>query len=199
MAQVSVQAPAAAMSRNRAPLSNLPNAINNPPTMTTTAVKRSRSNQRDTTYGQPPSKKQAVDVSSTLRTPRRSKVDPVVPAKAAVPAKKPVLRARPATAGNPPAFAVEQQVRKAHAAYTVEHVEPARKAAPVIQRTTQAAAVVQRTHQETAAEQTTDDVRAWQKHYRKAFPGYIFFFENVPADVLSKAQKQIITLGAVRC
>jgi regulatory subunit for Cdc7p protein kinase len=48
------------------------------------------------------------------------------------------------------------------------------------------------------AEQQTEDVRAWQKHYRKAFPSYVFFFENIPQDVLLKAQKQILSLEAVR-
>jgi regulatory subunit for Cdc7p protein kinase len=135
----------------------------------TTSIKRSRSVQRDVSYGQPPPKKQAVEVVSQLRTPAR-RSQHVVDTSKVVPPKRGLVRTRPAV-GGPPAFAdIGQQVRKS----TV--LRP----------------------QAEIAEQQTEDVRAWQKHYRKAFPSYVFFFENIPQDVLLKAQKQILSLEAVR-
>lgn len=42
-----------------------------------------------------------------------------------------------------------------------------------------------------------DTIRQWQKHYRKVFPQYVFYFENIPADARTRATKQIVALGAV--
>lgn len=53
----------------------------------------------------------------------------------------------------------------------------------------------------TKAEKTTDEnletVRVWQKHYRKIFPTFAFYFEGVPEDVRTKYSKLVIELGAV--
>lgn len=65
------------MSR-RAPLSNIPNAVNSPFRITT-AGKRPRSQstiQREAIYGQPPSKKQATEASVVI-TPRRAQQETV--------------------------------------------------------------------------------------------------------------------------
>lgn len=43
-----------------------------------------------------------------------------------------------------------------------------------------------------------ETIRQWQKHYRKAFPQYVFYFESVPEDVRSRVSRQIQHLGAVR-
>ncbi len=43
-----------------------------------------------------------------------------------------------------------------------------------------------------------ENVRQWQKHYRKVFPQYVFFFESIPDEVRAKASRQIYILGAVR-
>jgi regulatory subunit for Cdc7p protein kinase len=40
-------------------------------------------------------------------------------------------------------------------------------------------------------------IRAWQKHYRKVFPDFVFYFDSVPDDVRVKFCKQITSLGAV--
>lgn len=99
------------MSR-RAPLSNLPNAVNSPVQQGSAAAKRSRS-QSGVQREQPPSKKQATE-SSVLRTPRRSNATTVndVERKATNnAAKKAVVRKRPAQqqqqqpAAPPPTFA----------------------------------------------------------------------------------------------
>lgn len=47
------------------------------------------------------------------------------------------------------------------------------------------------------AQDNYDTIRQWQKHYRKVFPQYVFYFENIPADARARATKQILALGAV--
>ncbi|OJD33960.1 g1 s regulator [Diplodia corticola] len=41
-----------------------------------------------------------------------------------------------------------------------------------------------------------ETIRQWQKHYRKVFPQYVFYLENIPADARARATKQILALGA---
>lgn len=205
MAQVAViqaipPAISTAMSR-RAPLSNLPNAVNSttmPTPQTTTSMKRSRSAsaiQRDVPFGQPPPKKQALEAPTTptqpaLRTPiRRSNSTLEAAAKAAVPRRPSVRAARPGLAACPPAFVDitgQQQQQQQLQQYQSQQV--ARR---------QSAHAIRAAEAVGADAQGNSDVRAWQRHYRKAFPSYVFFFENIPADVLVKAQKQITSLGAV--
>ncbi|KAI5778381.1 Dfp1/Him1, central region-domain-containing protein [Geopyxis carbonaria] len=167
------------MSR-RPPLTNLPNAVNSPYQITTTTSKRSRSQSgvnRDISYGQPPSKKQAVHRDVSYGQPSKKQVTESIrtPVRRSVgvadgrvgPPKRTTVRTRPA-AGGPPAFADIGQQRKPPPRTTTE--------------------VQQQDNLET--------IRAWQRHYRKAFPTYIFFFESIPHDVISKAQKHISHLGA---
>ena len=45
--------------------------------------------------------------------------------------------------------------------------------------------------------ESLDNIRQWQKHYRKAFPFFVFYFESIPDDVRSKYSKAIRALGAV--
>ena len=43
-----------------------------------------------------------------------------------------------------------------------------------------------------------ETVRQWQRHYRRLFPTFVFFFESMPEDQRAKLSKQISSLGAVR-
>ena len=51
------------------------------------------------------------------------------------------------------------------------------------------------------AEKTTldnvENIRQWQKHYRKVFPNFIFYFESMPEDTRNRCSRQIASLGAV--
>jgi regulatory subunit for Cdc7p protein kinase len=47
-------------------------------------------------------------------------------------------------------------------------------------------------------EHTAEAVKQWQKHYRKAFPAMVFYFESVSRDQVSKLSGQVRSLGAVR-
>ncbi|KAK7508906.1 Dfp1/Him1, central region-domain-containing protein [Phyllosticta citriasiana] len=48
------------------------------------------------------------------------------------------------------------------------------------------------------AHDNLETVRQWQKHYRKAFPHFVFYFESIPEDARTKATKQLLALGASR-
>ncbi|KAH8601185.1 Dfp1/Him1, central region-domain-containing protein [Bisporella sp. PMI_857] len=54
--------------------------------------------------------------------------------------------------------------------------------------------VIQRATRE--SQETTESVLAWQKHYKKVFPTYVFYFETVSDDVRHKYAKQVVSLGA---
>lgn len=43
-----------------------------------------------------------------------------------------------------------------------------------------------------------DTIRTWQKHYRKLFPSYSFYFDGVSEEARSRFLRQITALGAVR-
>ncbi|GAB7338133.1 hypothetical protein MBLNU457_4488t2 [Dothideomycetes sp. NU457] len=41
-----------------------------------------------------------------------------------------------------------------------------------------------------------ENIRQWQRHYKKAFPSFVFYFESVPDDVRRKMSQQVQMLGA---
>ncbi|CAG8951182.1 hypothetical protein HYFRA_00007929 [Hymenoscyphus fraxineus] len=43
--------------------------------------------------------------------------------------------------------------------------------------------------------QELDTIRQWQRHYRKIFPTFVFYFESIPDDSRAKYTKQVIALG----
>ncbi len=48
-----------------------------------------------------------------------------------------------------------------------------------------------------ASNERLENVRQWQKHYRKAFPNFVFYFESLPHEVRVRCLKQVNALGAV--
>lgn len=42
-----------------------------------------------------------------------------------------------------------------------------------------------------------DKVKEWQKHYRRVFPKYVFYFESIPEEPRTRLVKQVTVLGAV--
>lgn len=42
-----------------------------------------------------------------------------------------------------------------------------------------------------------EGIRSWQKHYRRLFPSFVFYFESIPDDVRLRCSRQIRSLGAV--
>lgn len=53
------------------------------------------------------------------------------------------------------------------------------------------------TKAEKASDQNLEQIRAWQKHTRRQFPKFVFFFESGSEDARYKCTKQVIALGAV--
>lgn len=51
--------------------------------------------------------------------------------------------------------------------------------------------------QEKGATESLDIIRQWQKHYRRVFPHYVFYFESMPNDVRMKCSRHVRALGAV--
>lgn len=42
-----------------------------------------------------------------------------------------------------------------------------------------------------------DGIKQWQKHYRRAFPGFVFYFDNVQDDIHRRCSAQVRSLGGV--
>ena len=51
--------------------------------------------------------------------------------------------------------------------------------------------------QEKAPLETLEGIRQWQKHYKKAFPYFVFYFEGITEEVRQKCSKWVRSLGAV--
>lgn len=141
-----------AMSNRRVPLANLQNATNSPLRAPAIGEKRQRSHaseQRDAGYGQPPLKKQLIEVDDAE-------------------ARRHGLVRR--SGAQPTAL-----TRKLEAAR--ENKVPARQAA---QR----------------AANDLETIRQWQRHYRKLFPQFVFYFDTVPVPQKEKLMSRAQILGS---
>lgn len=154
----------------RRPLANVPNATNSPHRSALLPAKRARSNQFEIPHGQPPPKKQVMEQEEQeTRSPSRSR-STVINGSA-----ESKLFTRRSNHGNPSAF------------------EKKLVAAREKDRTSQ----VKVTKGEKQSTDTLDTIRQWQKHYRKAFPQFVFYFDSIPEDVRRKFSRQVVALGAV--
>ncbi|KAK2744254.1 hypothetical protein FQN57_004339 [Myotisia sp. PD_48] len=165
-----------ALSR-RPPLANVSNTVNSPllavaaptTTSTTTALKRQRptNSQCENDCPQPPLKKQLVGQNATNYP-------------------KPLTQ-RPAN--------THIAVSKLFTRRNSGHLSPFEKklvAAKEKPLQDPACAKVSKSY----CPQSIETVRQWQKHYRKAFPNFVFFFENVSEEARKKYVRQIVGLGA---
>ncbi|ESZ95626.1 hypothetical protein SBOR_4022 [Sclerotinia borealis F-4128] len=159
------------MSSRRQPLSTISNAANSPyraVTSTTTKQKRSYANiQREDAYGQPPpAKKQMLDVHQTLRTPPRQSGSQV---------------------------SAEGRVFTRKSNTQPSNFE--RKCVAVRDKGSQQQQI---TKADKVPEENLnlESIRQWQKHYRKSFPKFVFYFESIPEDARLKYTKQVLALGA---
>ena len=46
-------------------------------------------------------------------------------------------------------------------------------------------------------DESLESIRLWQRHYKKAFPQFVFYFENIPEEQRGRVSRQILSLGAV--
>jgi regulatory subunit for Cdc7p protein kinase len=58
-------------------------------------------------------------------------------------------------------------------------------------------ALLKGTKQERPSAESVDSIRQWQRHYRKAFPHFVFYFDAISEDVRAKCSRQVTALGAV--
>ncbi|KAF9890186.1 hypothetical protein FE257_006098 [Aspergillus nanangensis] len=154
----------------RRPLANVPNATNSPHRPGLVPAKRPRTNTQlfDIPYGQPPPKKQIVDgPEAEARSPTRSR-------SSAHQSAESKLFARRSHHGQPSAFEKKLVAARDH--------EKQRQPRP--------------TRHEKPSAETIDSIRQWQRHYRKAFPQFVFYFDSIPEDLRSKCSRQVRELGA---
>lgn len=165
------------MSSRRPPLANVPNAANSPHRVSNTAVgKRARpGSQIDLAFGQPPPKRQAAsreDNTSGVGSPTKARV--VVPQMSMGEENK-LFSRRPQ---HVQATAFEKRLIAAR-----DQKDP----------TSQPRA----SKYEKASTEKLDNIRQWQRHYRKAFPGFVFYFDSLPTDVRNRSLREVLALGAV--
>ena len=157
------------MSNRRAPLANNPNAANSPfRAVAAAAQKRSR---------------EQTDAQEDLF------LDPLPPAK------------RPALENDRPTLRTPTRKQASqHSEARAFNKRPGNGQPSAFERRLIAARSKQvepKDDTQEKANESLDNIRQWQKHYRKAFPYFVFYFESIPDDVRAKYSKVIRVLGAV--
>ena len=172
---------AVSMASRRAPLSTMPNAVNSPfRTTQSVAGKRTRAQLGENVYGQPPAKKQLLDANGE----GGENVDPLKKTATVISNEKldePFLSKRTNTA---PPTAFERKLA------SVREKKPA-------QQPQQPQQLQRADRSQTLKGDNLENVRQWQRHYRRQFPQFVFYFDSVPDDVRQKAIRQVRSLGAV--
>ena len=172
------------MSSKRVPLGNVPNAANSPFRSVAAATsKRSRNQveaQEDLPYDlQPRAKRQALEDGRAY--PRIS------PRKQALQSAEGRIFNKRTINAQPTPF------EKKLLASAKENKATQRVEEKVEQRVQQR---VER--QGKASHEALEDIRQWQRHYKRSFPTFVFYFESLPEEVRIKCSKWIRSLGAVR-
>lgn len=171
------------MSSRRVPLGNVPNAANSPFRSVAAATsKRSRDQveaQEDLSYDlQPRAKRQALEEGRTsLRiSPRKQTLQS---------AEGRIFNRRQVNAQ-------PTQFEKRLLASAKENKVTQRVEQKIEQRVQQR---VER--QGKASHEALEDIRQWQRHYKRSFPTFVFYFESLPEEIRVKCSKWIRSLGAV--
>ncbi|ODH48756.1 hypothetical protein GX48_05081 [Paracoccidioides brasiliensis] len=157
------------MSTLRVPLINVPNGTNSPHRGALASMKRTRSihGQGENSYTHPPLKKQMVEKDEYELTSR-------FPQKATVVSTEGKVFTRKNTNSQPTAF--EKKL--------------------VAVRDKDRNSTLRGAKYDRTGGETVDTIRQWQKHYRKVFPQFVFYFESIPEDVRNKCSRHIMALGA---
>ncbi|KAE8166443.1 Dfp1/Him1, central region-domain-containing protein [Aspergillus tamarii] len=154
----------------RRPLANVPNATNSPHRAGLVPAKRPRTTNApvDIPYGQPPPKKQVIDgTEGDSRSPTRT---------------------RPATFQNADSKLFTRRTNNAQPSAFERKL--------VAVRDKERQSQLRGTRHERPSAETIDSIRQWQRHYRKAFPQFVFYFDSIPEDLRSKCSRQVLALGA---
>ena len=157
------------MSNRRVPLANVSNAANSP--YRAAAVAATKRTRAQSTFGEA-SYEEQPPVKKHITAADSSNVQTPVRKQPIQPADGKVFTKRPLNS-RPTAFE--------------------RKLLASKERETQQRTVAQ----EKSAQESLEAVRQWQKHYRKVFPSFVFYFESIPEDIRGRCSRQIVGLGAV--
>ena len=163
------------MAGRRQPLTNIPNAVNSPfRNAQPNNGKRTRAQageQREVVYGQPPAKKQMIEIQDdnveNLDPSRRN----------GVPAAHDKADEFFSKRSNGPETAFQRKLAAARERKPV----PQQRAEPAPKQT---------------ADNNLESIRQWKRHYKRQFPQFVFYFESVPEDVRVKTARQFQSLGA---
>lgn len=165
------------MASRRAPLQQIPNGVNSPFRSNVNAIagKRTRTqagDPREVVYGQPPAKKQIIEIPDD----DVENVDPRkrdgLPAVAQEKLDEPFSR----RTNNAPPSAFERKLA------SVREKKPAPQ---------------QRSEKPPkGTEENLESVRQWRRHYRRQFPHFVFYFDNVSDEVRVKTVNQFRILGS---
>jgi regulatory subunit for Cdc7p protein kinase len=162
------------MTSRRPPLANVPNAANSPHRVSNSAAgKRARPrSQIDLAFGQPPPKRQVVGLEDV---PMNFGMQRPVPQMSLADENK-LFSRRQRHAQATPFEKRLMAVRDQEDGSTQQHQQSRATKQPA---------------------EKLDNIRQWQRHYRKAFPGFVFYFDSLPADVRSRSLREVLALGAV--
>lgn len=150
----------------------MPNAVNSPfRSVAAASGKRSWAQAGEAVYGQPPPKKQVIEIPSddaeNLDPRRRDGVPVTAQDKLEEPFSK-------RSNAQPTAF--ERKLASAREKKTTPANRPEKS--------------------QKASADNIESVRQWQRHYRREFPRFVVYFDSVPDDVRLKAARQCLSLGA---
>jgi regulatory subunit for Cdc7p protein kinase len=157
----------------RAPLASIPNATNSPHRLlTTSGSKRSRAQANVSLQeNEPPYKRQALEKTATERGPCPSTPTRQMPH---IPGEGRVFERGHGTSGS---TAFQRKL--------------------VAARDKNSGLKVTKPIDPQPPPPNDDNIRQWQKHYRKIFPTFHFYFDGVPDDVKARFVRRIVSLGAV--
>ncbi|KAK3069747.1 Cdc7p-Dbf4p kinase complex regulatory subunit, partial [Teratosphaeriaceae sp. CCFEE 6253] len=165
------------MASKRAPLANVPNAINSPfRNVAATNGKRTRAPGGDIGQGQPPAKRQVIEIPDD----DEENVDPR--ARRAIPASTLKTLDEPfGKRSNAQPTPFERRLT----AVRGKETKPAAQQAPATERA-----------RRTNTGDNLESIRQWQRHYKRQFPSFMIYFDGVPEDVRLTTRRQIQLLGA---
>lgn len=171
------------MSSKRVPLGNVPNAANSPFRSVAAATsKRSRDQveaQEDLLYDiQPRAKRQVLEDGRTnlWTSPRKQTLQS---------AEARIFNKRPVNAQ--PTLFEKKLLASAKENKLSQRIE--QKIEQKVQQRVE--------RQGKASHEALEDIRQWQRHYKRSFPNFVFYFESLPEEIRVKCSKWIRSLGAV--
>ncbi|KAK5113412.1 hypothetical protein LTR62_003512 [Meristemomyces frigidus] len=163
------------MAGRRAPLANVSNAINSPfRAVAATNGKRTRAQVGDGVPGQPPTKKQVIELVEGDQENRDPERSTRVLLSVQDNLDEPFLRR-----SNAPPSAFERKLAAAREKKSITQQSQSKERG-----------------QRPQAGDNLDTVRQWQRHYRRQFPSFVFYFDSVTEDLRHKTVRQIQSLGA---